>query len=130
MEDANVKDLTNEQDQENEEHEEVVTTRVQHFGGTTDPFADTDEVGTRNTISSEEYSGEDEVWSTSNSQLTIERPYQTMSFEGWEDAKLHYNKYSKNVGFSIKSNTSRNSDVGNERETKLSICLQLNRQKF
>jgi ferritin-like protein len=64
MEDANVKDLTNEQDQENEEHEEVVTTRVQHFGGNTDPFADTDEVGTMNTISSEEYSGEDEVWST------------------------------------------------------------------
>jgi hypothetical protein len=128
MEDANVKDLTNEQDQENEEHEEVATARVQHFSGNTDSFADI-EAGTRNTISIEEYSGKDEVRSASNSQLTVERPYQSNIVEGWEDAKLNYNKYAKNVGFLIKSNTSRNSDVGNERD-KLSICLQLNLQKF
>jgi hypothetical protein len=101
QEDANVKDLTNEQDQENEEHEEVATARVQHFGGNTDSFADI-EAGTRNTISSEEYSGKDEVRSSSNSQLTVERPYQSNIVEGWEDAKLNYNKYAKNVGFLIK----------------------------
>jgi hypothetical protein len=44
--------LTNKQDQQNAEHDEVATATVEHYGGKSGPFTNT-EVETWNAISSE-----------------------------------------------------------------------------
>ena len=70
------------------------------------PSADTG-AGTAQTLSSDCSGSEDEVQSTPSSQTNIQTPYPDMIFDSWQEAKLHYNKYAKHVGFSIKASTSR-----------------------
>ena len=78
--------------------------------------------GTGETLSTEESASDDEVQSTPTSQDAPPKPYPSMLFDSWQEAKLHYNKYAKHVGFSIKSSTSRRSVVDNETAKYLFVC--------
>uniref|UniRef100_A0A0E0LY81 SWIM-type domain-containing protein n=1 Tax=Oryza punctata TaxID=4537 RepID=A0A0E0LY81_ORYPU len=49
-------------------------------------------------------------------------PYLTFSFNSEEEARAHYNRYAKRVGFSIKINTSRKSAKDGERDKVMFVC--------
>ena len=85
------------------------------------PSADTG-AGTTQTLSSDCSGSEDEVQSTPSSQTNIQTPYPDMIFDSWQEAKLHYNKYAKHVGFSIKASTSRQSVMDKQRDKCLFVC--------
>jgi hypothetical protein len=87
----------------------------------TGPSADT-EAHTGQTLSSDDSGGDDEVQSTPCSQTDIQKPYPGMMFETWEDAKLHYNRYAKLLGFSIKCSTSKNSTIDGLKDKQLFVC--------
>ncbi|KAF2915080.1 hypothetical protein DAI22_09g003900 [Oryza sativa Japonica Group] len=65
---------------------------------------------TANTISSQD-SGTDDS----------EVPYLILTFNSEEEARAHYNRYAKRVGFSIKINTARKSAKDGERDKKRKI---------
>ncbi|KAM0854057.1 hypothetical protein ACQ4PT_050673 [Festuca glaucescens] len=84
------------------------------------------DAATGETISSEDsdLGSDDEVQSTPSSQTILQTPYPNMKFDSWEEARMHYNKYAKHVGFSIKSSTSRNSIVDKLKEKYLFVCTR------
>ncbi|XP_051221783.2 protein FAR1-RELATED SEQUENCE 5-like [Lolium perenne] len=45
-----------------------------------------------------------------------------MMFESWDEAKLHYNRYAHQVGFSIKCSTSKNSTIDGQKDKQLFVC--------
>lgn len=49
-------------------------------------------------------------------------PYLTLTFNSEEEARAHYNRYAKRVGFSIKINTSRKSAKDGERDKVMFVC--------
>lgn len=85
------------------------------------PSTDT-RVGTGQTISSQSSASDDEVQSTQSSQNAPKTPYPGMIFKSWQEAKLHYNKYAKHVGFSIKRRTSQNSTLDKLKDKYLFVC--------
>jgi hypothetical protein len=100
---------------------QAAAVEVHISGGNTGPSAETD-VLTGITLSSDNSGGEDEVQSTPSSQPTVDKPYPGMMFDSWEQARVHYNRYAKHVGFSIKSSTSRNSSIDKEKDKCLFVC--------
>ncbi|BAT06793.1 Os09g0105100 [Oryza sativa Japonica Group] len=66
---------------------------------------------TANTISSQD-SGTDDS----------EVPYLILTFNSEEEARAHYNRYAKRVGFSIKINTARKSAKDGERDKVMFVC--------
>ena len=86
------------------------------------PSGDTG-AGTGQTLSSDCSGHEDEVQSTSSSQTNVQTPYPDMIFDSWQEAKLHYNRYAKQVGFSIKASTSRQSAT----DKQTNVCLSATR---
>uniref|UniRef100_A0A0E0QNG5 Uncharacterized protein n=1 Tax=Oryza rufipogon TaxID=4529 RepID=A0A0E0QNG5_ORYRU len=67
---------------------------------------------TANTISSEDSGTDDSEAQSAPSQdflCSTQVPYLTLTFNSEEEARAHYNRYAKCVGFSIKINTSRKS---------------------
>ncbi|KAM0842505.1 hypothetical protein ACQ4PT_058316 [Festuca glaucescens] len=99
---------------------EEVTGNEHASGNNTGPSADTG-VDSGDTISTDDFGGEEEVQSTPN--LTpIEKPYPEQLFETWEDARMYYNRYAKHVGFSIKSSTTMNSTVDKQKYKCLFVC--------
>jgi hypothetical protein len=45
-----------------------------------------------------------------------------MMFDSWDEAKLHYNRYAKQVGFSIKCSTSKTSTIDGQKDKELFVC--------
>nr|XP_051201792.1 protein FAR1-RELATED SEQUENCE 5-like [Lolium perenne] len=78
------------------------------------------------TLSTDDSEGGDdddeEVQSTPCSQNNIQTPYPGMMFESWDEAKLHYNRYAHQVGFSIKCSTSKNSTIDGQKDKQLFVC--------
>jgi hypothetical protein len=66
--------------------------------------------------------GDEEVQSTPCSQAEVRKPFPGMMFDTLAAAKLHYNKYAKVVGFSIKTSSSKNSVLDGEKERQLFVC--------
>jgi hypothetical protein len=93
-------------------------------GSNTGASADTDtQTGqTLSTDDSGEEDDDDEVQSTPCSQGDVQTPFQGMMFDSWEQAKMHYNKYAKMVGFSIKCSTSKNSTLDGQKDKQLFVC--------
>jgi hypothetical protein len=83
--------------------------------------ADTD-AATGQTLSSDDSGGDEEVQSTPCSQADVQKPFPGMMFDTLAAAKLHYNKYAKVVGFSIKTSSSKNSVLDGEKERQLFVC--------
>jgi hypothetical protein len=52
-----------------------------------------------------------------------------MIFDSWEEAKMHYNRYAKLVGFSTKSSTSRNSAIDGQKDNCLFFAIKLEKMK-
>nr|BAD23381.1 hypothetical protein [Oryza sativa Japonica Group]BAD23383.1 hypothetical protein [Oryza sativa Japonica Group] len=74
---------------------------------------------TANTISSEHSGTDDSEAQSAPSQdflCSTQVPYLTLTFNSEEEARAHYNRYAKCVGFSIKINTSRKSAKDGERD--------------
>ncbi|KAK1685150.1 hypothetical protein QYE76_045998 [Lolium multiflorum] len=94
-------------------------------GSNTNVSADTEAV-TGQTLSTDDSEGGDdddeEVQSTPCSQTNIQTPYPGMMFESWDEAKLHYNRYAHQVGFSIKCSTSKNSTIDGQKDKQLFVC--------
>nr|XP_051196017.1 protein FAR1-RELATED SEQUENCE 5-like [Lolium perenne] len=95
-------------------------------GSNTNVSADT-KAETGQTLSSDDSEGGDddddeEVQSTPCSQTNIQTPYPGMMFESWDEAKLHYNRYAHQVGFSIKCSTSKNSTIDGQKDKQLFVC--------
>jgi hypothetical protein len=86
-----------------------------HPNSSTLPSADTGD-GTSQRLSSEESASNDEVQSTQSNQNPPKTHYPGMIFDFWEAAKLHYNKYAKTYGFSIKTSTSWNYTLDKQKE--------------
>ncbi|XP_051221875.1 protein FAR1-RELATED SEQUENCE 5-like [Lolium perenne] len=93
-------------------------------GSKTGASADTDtQTGqTLSTDDSGEEDDDDEVQSTPCSQGDVQTPFQGMMFDSWEQAKMHYNRYAKMVGFSIKCSTSKNSTLDGQKDKQLFVC--------
>src|SRR4051812_13797852 len=95
-------------------HDHNINEDLNAGGGAQDPASNTvsgTAAVTGDTLSTEDSATDDEVQSTPSSQDGPPKPYPGMLFNSWQDAKLHYNRYAKHVGFSIKSSTSRRSNV-------------------
>lgn len=84
---------------------------------------DTTDTGaaTGNTLSSEHSGSDSEVQSTPEG-FTPRTPYVGMKFDTWEAAKMHYNRYAKHVGFSMKMSSSRNSVIDKQKDKYLFVC--------
>jgi hypothetical protein len=80
-------------------------------------------------LSSDDSEGDDEVQSTPSSQHDVTKPYPGMIFDSWEEAKMHYNRYAKLVGFSTKSSTSRNSAIDGQKDKCLFFAIKLEKMK-
>lgn len=57
--------------------------------------------------------------------FTSQEPYPTMSFDLWEEAKVHYNSYAKHIGFSIKIGTSRKSRKDEQHDKFTFVCNRI-----
>ncbi len=80
---------------------------------------------TANTISSEDSGTDDSEAQSAPSQdflCSTQVPYLTLTFNSEEEARAHYNRYAKCVGFSIKINTSRKSAKDGERDKVMFVC--------
>ena len=80
------------------------------------------------TVSSEDSGGEDEVQSTPET-IVPRTPFNGMKFDSMEEAKVHYNKYAKHVGFSIRVSSSRKSVLDKERDKQLFVCNKTGKNK-
>ncbi|XP_051213437.1 protein FAR1-RELATED SEQUENCE 5-like [Lolium perenne] len=86
--------------------------------------ADTDPI-TGETLSTDDSGGDeddDEVQSTPVSQTEVQTLYPGMIFDSWDEAKMHYNRYAKKLGFSIKCSTSKNSTVDGQKDKQMFVC--------
>lgn len=52
-----------------------------------------------------------------------------MMFDTWEEAKMHYNRYTK-IGFSIKCSTSKNSTRDGRKDKKLFVCNKNGKNEY
>ncbi|KAK1602428.1 hypothetical protein QYE76_037451 [Lolium multiflorum] len=79
---------------------------------------------TGETLSTDDSGGDDddEVQSTPVSQTEVQTPYPGMIFDSWEEAKMHYNRYAKKIGFSIKCSTSKNSTIDGQKDKQMFVC--------
>ena len=59
---------------------------------------------------------EEEVWSTP------QMPHNGLSFASLDEAKEYYNSYAKRTGFSIRTNTSRQSAITREMQKVQFVC--------
>jgi hypothetical protein len=84
---------------------------------------DTTDTGapTGHTISTEDSGSDGEVQSTPE-DLTQQKPYVGMRFDSWEATQIHYNRYAKHLGFSMKLSSSRQSVMDNEKDKYLFVC--------
>ena len=72
-------------------------------------------------MSSAESGSDGEVQSTPEG-FVPKTPYISMIFDSPEAALLHYNRYAKHVGFSVKISSSRRSVGDNQKDKALYIC--------
>uniref|UniRef100_A0A0E0MEK3 SWIM-type domain-containing protein n=1 Tax=Oryza punctata TaxID=4537 RepID=A0A0E0MEK3_ORYPU len=80
---------------------------------------------TANTISSEDSGTDDSEAQSAPSQdfpCNTQVPYLTLTFNSEEEARAHFNRYAKRIGFSIKINTSRKSAKDGERDKVMFVC--------
>ena len=77
--------------------------------------------GTGQTLSSAESGSDGEVQSTPEG-FAPKTPYIGMLFDSPEAALLHYNRYAKHVGFSVKMSSSRRAVGDNQKDKALFIC--------
>ncbi|KAK1670173.1 hypothetical protein QYE76_058332 [Lolium multiflorum] len=79
---------------------------------------------TGETLSTDDSGGDDddEVQSTPVSQTEVQTPYPGMIFDSWDEAKMHYNRYAKKIGFSIKCSTSKNSTIDGQKDKQMFVC--------
>ena len=85
-------------------------------GGTTDTGAPTG-----HTLSSEDSGSDGEVQSTPEG-FAPQKPYVGIKFDTWEAAKVHYNRYAKHIGFSMKMSSSRKSVRDKQLDKYLFVC--------
>ena len=76
---------------------------------------------TGQTLSSAESGSDGEVQSTPEG-FVPKTPYIGMIFDSPEAALLHYNRYAKHVGFSVKMSSSRRAVGDNQKDKALYIC--------
>ncbi|XP_051210866.1 protein FAR1-RELATED SEQUENCE 5-like [Lolium perenne] len=76
------------------------------------------------TLSTDDSGGDDddEVQSTPVSQTEVQTPYPGMIFDSWDEAKMHYNRYAKKLGFSIKCSTSKISTIDGQKDKQMFVC--------